>query len=303
MVLTRLQVITFKTRIMKNKIITGLALILAVSWLFTSCESDMEKAQNDYDASQVIPRVLSVTGPSIGLQTFTYQYGVTYYRAGSTWNWSVEGGTVSSVSADTRTANILFTDLPANDTAYIKVTETTEGGVTSPVRIIKTRVNPYCALVNGSADLVGSWTGDDAYYSSIITTTQSSTNIKAAGIGVGFIEDWWAETVVAGGTPTITININGTVDIPRQFLFTTLYSGDNYNYEIIGSGTWDNCGSAPHMLITYDIYYEGDAVGLAETYASYLDDIPYFTMDITLDDTKSGIPVKVNMPKKPSPRR
>ena len=62
---------------MKNKILTGLAFILAVSWLFTSCETDMEKAQNDYDASQVIPRILSVSGPAIGLQTFTYQYKVT----------------------------------------------------------------------------------------------------------------------------------------------------------------------------------------------------------------------------------
>ncbi len=56
---------------MKNKILTGLALILA-SWLFTSCETDMEKAQNAYDATQVVPIVLCVTAPTSALQTFTY---------------------------------------------------------------------------------------------------------------------------------------------------------------------------------------------------------------------------------------
>ena len=288
---------------MKNKILTGLALILTASWLFTSCESDMEKAQNDYEASQVVPKILGVTGPAIGLQTFTYQYSVTYFRAGSTWNWTAVGATVQSVSEDTRTATILFTTIPANDTALIKVTETTVGGVTSPESVVKTRVNPYCALSNGAADLVGSWSGDDAYYESIITTTLSGTNIKAAGIGVGFIEDWWAEAVTEGGTPTITVNIDGTVNIPRQYLFTTDYDGDPYRYEIIGSGTWDNCGSAPHMLITYDIYYEGDADGLAKTYASYLDDIPYLTMDITLGTKKGELPAKIALPKKTSPRK
>lgn len=281
---------------MKNKILTGLALILAASWLFTSCETDMEKAQNEYDASQVVPMVLSASGPTIGLQTFTYQYMVTYNRAGSTWNWTADGATVQSVSEDTKTATILFTTIPANDTALIKVSETTVGGVTSSDKVFKTRVNPYCALTNGAADLVGSWSGDDAGYESIITTTLSGTNIKAAGIGVGFIEDWWAETVTAGGTPTITVNVNGTVDIPRQYLFTTEYDGDPYRYEIIGSGTWDNCGSAPHMLIIYDIYYEGDADGLAKSYA----DTPYLTMDITLG-TKSGMTGKKLL--SPSPRK
>jgi hypothetical protein len=37
-------------------------------------------------------------------------------------------------------------------------------------------------------------------------------------------------------------------------------------------------------VIDYDIYYPGDADGLAKQYASYLDDIPYLTADIALDN-------------------
>jgi len=286
---------------MKNKILTGLALILAVSWLFTSCESDMEKAQKDYDASKVIPMVLGVSGPSIGLQTFTYTYNVTYFRAGSTWNWTAEGATVQSVSADTRTATIKFTNIPASDTALIKVSETTEGGVTSPERIIKTRVNPYCALTNGVADLVGTWSGDDGWYESLITTVANgTTGLKVSHLNEGFISDWWGETIIEGGTINMTVNINGTVEIPRQYIFTTTWSGSPYRYEIDGSGTWDNCGANPAMLIEYSVYYEGEnECYIAGYYPSDLD-APFFTADISLA-TKSG--KSARQPLKPATRK
>ena len=71
----------------------------------------------------------------------------------------------------------------------------------------------FCPLVNGAADLVGSWSGTDGQgdytYSSIITSIQNGTNIDASGMGVGFINDFWGEDVVAGGTCTITIQPNG----------------------------------------------------------------------------------------------
>jgi hypothetical protein len=146
----------------------------------------------------------------------------------------------------------------------------------------------FCPLVSGSADLVGSWSGEDAYYESVITTVADGANLKITGMGVGFIEDWWAESVTALGSPVMTVSGNGLVNIPRQYLFTTVYSGSPYDYEIIGSGKWTNCGSSPTLLITYDIYYEGEADGLAKSYAGYLGGIPYLTAEVSLDAKKSG---------------
>jgi hypothetical protein len=140
----------------------------------------------------------------------------------------------------------------------------------------------FCPLVNGSADLVGSWGGNDASYQSEVTTVQDGANVKISGLGVGFIADFWGETVTALGAPVMTVSGNGLVDIPRQYLFTTDYLGDAYDYEIKGSGKWTNCGANPTLLITYDIYYPGDADGLAKTYAGYLGGIPYLTANITL---------------------
>lgn len=273
---------------MKNKIIIKVSFLVLTAFLFSTCEkTPMEKAQDAYDASMVVPAVLGVNGPSLALQTFAYNYSPTYFRAGSKWNWSVVDATVQAVSSDTRTATILFDVKPAGDTALVKVSETTIGGTTSAEKIIKVKVDPFCPLPNGLADLVGSWEGDDgggggAVYPSVITSALDGETFTISGAGVGFIEDWWAEEVITLGDVEVTINNNGTLDIPRQFLFTTLYDGDNYNYEIIGSGTWDNCGATPTMVIKYDIYYEGDATGLAATYKTYLDGIDYLTADIAL---------------------
>jgi len=84
----------------------------------------------------------------------------------------------------------------------------------------------------------------------------------------------WAFEMIGGGT----------VDIPRQYIFTTIYQGALSDYEIKGSGKWENCGSKPKLLITYDVYYVGDEKGLAATYAAYLDGLTVLTADLTLSN-------------------
>lgn len=141
----------------------------------------------------------------------------------------------------------------------------------------------FCPLENGAADLVGSWSGTDAWYSSIITTELDGEDLAVSGMSVNFIQDWWAEEVTSGGTITMKVFGNGIVDIPRQYLYTTTYEGAPYDYEIEGTGKWENCGDKPRLIITYDVYYAGEARGLAATYSSYLNDIPYLTADVTLN--------------------
>lgn len=159
----------------------------------------------------------------------------------------------------------------------------------------------FCPLVGGSANMVGNWAGDDAGYTSVVTTTNSAPNVKISGLGVGFIEDFWGEAVTSLQTPTMTILGNGFVDIPRQNVFTTVYAGDPYQYEIKGSGKWTNCGAKPTLLITYDIYYPGEADGLAKQYAGYLGGIPYLTATLTLG-AKKGEQNIVSI-SRPSPRK
>ena len=132
----------------------------------------------------------------------------------------------------------------------------------------------FCPLGNGIADLVGSWSGTDGQgdytYASQITSDVNGDKLAVSGMGLGFINDFWAEEVVSGGTFDMTVKGNGIVEIPRQYLFTTTYDGDNYDYEIAGDGKWANCGDNPVLLINYDIYYVGDEKGLAASYNVYI---------------------------------
>ena len=132
-------------------------------------------------------------------------------------------------------------------------------------------------LANGVADLAGSWGVVESYTNGVyfdegsFSASWDGTYLIASGLGGEFIKNFWAETVVAGGDCNMTVTEDGTITIPRQYIFTTVYDGDNYDYEIEGSGSWVSlCGEAPVMKLQYDIYYVGDADGLAAIYAGYL---------------------------------
>lgn len=139
----------------------------------------------------------------------------------------------------------------------------------------------FCPLVNGSADLAGTWsvtsdlntgsTANPAWYTEDgFSAVANGADLDITGIGQSFIAGFWGEPVVSGGTITMEIAPNGLVNIPRQYIYTTTWSGALYDYEIAGSGTWANCGNNPTLSITYDIYYPGAGEGLATNYAGYL---------------------------------
>jgi len=263
-----------------KKIIFSTILLFAVVSMFNSCTTPpIEAAQDAYDYDAIVPKVLGVSGASVAIQTFTATYSPNYYRGGSTWNWSADQAVVQSVSDDTRTATILFDQYPSDGYATVIVTETTQGGVTSDPVSVEVEVKKYCPLANGVNDLVGSWSGTDADEDSQVTTTASGDKLEVTGLSFGMITNWWGETILEGGSFLMTVNEDGTLAIPRQYIYTTDWNGDPYRYEIIGDGTWDNCTTTPTLLITYDIYYEGDATGIGNDYGGAL-----FTAEITLDN-------------------
>lgn len=270
-------------------------IILGAVALFNSCTTPpIEAAQEAYDYNSIIPKVLGdIEGPDIAIQTFTADYTIGYHRGGSTWTWSAANAIVKSVSEDSRVATIEFDQYPADGLATVTVTETTMGGKTSEALSLVVEVKKYCPLPNGVADLVGAWSGtdgqgDDYTFESEITTEVSGADLSVSGMSVGFINGFWGEPIIEGGTFMMTVNIDGTVDIPRQYIYTTEYEGAPYRYEVEGAGTWDNCGNEPTLLINYDIYYEGEADGLAAQYNSYLGGISYLTADIMLSGTKAA---------------
>ncbi|MBD0850670.1 DUF1735 domain-containing protein [Maribacter arenosus] len=126
----------------------------------------------------------------------------------------------------------------------------------------------FCPLENGTVDLVGSYTAtiDLNGYPDPITAVLDAENLLISGLGVNFIENFWAEAVTTSVPISAEIAGNGGITIPRQYIYTTTYEGAPYDYEIEGTGKWENCDGKPVMIIDYDIYYPGDDTGLAATY-------------------------------------
>lgn len=252
---------------MKSKIFQKIAFLLTVSVFVVTCtKSDIEKSREAYDATKVVPLVQGISGPASVLQTFSYDYTIPYSRSGSTWAWTGVGCTIESVSEDTKTAKVVFTTIPAGgEKAKVQVAETTAGGSTSPVKDYLVTVNPFCPLpITG---FVGSWSGTDGYGtamypSEVVTSDASGTTIKVTGLNKGWITDYWAETITAGGTINMTVNVNGTIVVADQYIFTTDYDGDPYIYWVKGSGNWSNCGAKPSIILTYNIYYKSDGYTL-----------------------------------------
>jgi hypothetical protein len=148
----------------------------------------------------------------------------------------------------------------------------------------------FCPLENGSADLAGSWsvtsdlnTGSVAnpawFTEDSLSAVANGAKLDVSGLSVSFLNNFWGENVVAGGTFTMDIAGNGFVTIPRQYIYSSDWGDD---YEIEGSGTWTNCGGKPTLTFTYDIYYAGDSAGLAATYKAYLNG-PYLGGTFTLN--------------------
>ncbi|MBS0010972.1 MAG: hypothetical protein KFF49_06160 [Bacteroidales bacterium] len=143
---------------MKNKIFKYISFFAALVMIVSACEkSDIDKANEAYDFSKVIPAVQGVTGPTAVVQTFSSEtYGVNYFRGGSSWSWSVSGATLLSTSADTRSIEV---DFPDDGEALITVTETTLGGVTSEPFVYSVTVNPpEVASVSGPTAVLQTFT-------------------------------------------------------------------------------------------------------------------------------------------------
>jgi len=215
------------------------------------------------------------------------------HRDGSTYAWSTTGGTIAPTSNDWE-IDLQVTSADVWETITLTCNETHLGSLNDVAATYGVLISEFCALTNGLDDMVGSWSGTDAWYpdvytAGIITTVkEDETHLTVSGVSEGLITEWWGEPVIEGGTFVMTVNLeDGTINIPRQYIYTTTYEGNPYDYEIKGKGVWENCGASPTMVLEYDIYYPEDETGLAaDYYPDYLPE-PFMTADIVLDNAKS----------------
>jgi len=251
---------------MKRKIFLRISFLLATAFLIVTCtKSDIEKSREAYDATKVVPVVQGISGASTVLQTKTFVYSVTYDRAGSTWAWTGVNCVIQSVSADTKSATVLFNTIPAGGAkAKIQVTETTSGGAVSAVKEFEATVNPFCPLA--LSGFVGDWTCVEtgkAPRTSVATLVAGAGDViivKAqAGVpgffGATFLS--WGETFQPGfgknGDIWLHVNVdNGVVSINKEYWGQTLPGPYDYDYSA-KTGNWSNCGAKPVITISFQM--------------------------------------------------
>jgi hypothetical protein len=159
------------------------------------------------------------------------------------------------------------------------------------------------SLSRPSNSITGIWFGTDTefeYDSQVETILGCDFKIK--GLGFEWMEDFWAETIIAGGSVLIEYDdVAKTVTIPEQYYFTTLYAGDEYPYTIVGSGTYDDSGEFTTLTITYELFQDGWSPSLWCFQNGYMDNDD-FTATLTLDPAGKVVGKKV-VPNIPKPKR
>ncbi len=116
------------------------------------------------------------------------------------------------------------------------------------------------------ASLAGMWVGEDGSTTvtteaSTVVTTFTDPDLTVAGLGHGWMFNFWGEEVLDSLSGTVNMEFDwtnhGAVSISEQYYITTLYDGAEYPYTIIGSGTFNTCGDAPALVFEYDMIQEG----------------------------------------------
>jgi hypothetical protein len=104
--------------------------------------------------------------------------------------------------------------------------------------------------------LDGAFFADETYPNEVVTAGTSGA-YTIDGLNFGWMLDVWGETVTTSTPVTITFNDDGTLVIPDQYYMTTDYAGSPYDYNISGTGTWNQFLLPVAMVINYEMDQDG----------------------------------------------
>lgn len=225
---------------MKRNLLVLMAVSTATAaMLITSCKGREEVPPVEY----------TVEGPLTVFQTeiADYEIIVPWEQPGTIWDWSVTGATLQDVSSDTKRATVSFQVLPANDTAYITISETTEEGLKADDKVVKVKVMTFCTFdIN---NFIGAFDCDEAGYD-----VYSVNFTKDPVLANTIVNDNFWDFAAPGSVVkyTLTGDFLEKVTVARQnFTFN-----DGTVGWVEGSGTYNGCAGT--MIIDYTIFYDDE---------------------------------------------
>lgn len=245
---------------MKNKILASISFLVVIAFMFSACEkSPIDKANEDYNFDNIIPKVLNFSGPSsVPASGLGYVKYSCLYRGGSTYAFTTEGHTATILIEDgsPNVAKVTWNQSSVNLEAKIFVVETTAGGKTSAPDTIEVSLSAFCPLVDLN-DLAGTWTGTDSEGNATqVVTSVDGSNFIIDGLNVGWMVGYWGEIITDQVPLVMIMNADGSLEIELQYYMETTWNGDPQpTYSIAATGFWDNCIKT--LTINYDLYQGG----------------------------------------------
>ena len=122
--------------------------------------------------------------------------------------------------------------------------------------------------VNNIDSQAVSWGGIDTYdyyapdgWDSKITTGVDCGGKLIKGLNAEWMVNVWGESIESEALVYYTVDASGTITIPLQELFTTSWNGAPYDYQVSGTGTYDDSGDVPVIHLEYILQQDGWDVG------------------------------------------
>jgi hypothetical protein len=254
---------------MKNKITRYISFFMASALiLMAGCEkSDIDKANEAYDFSKIVPIIKVIEGPASapahGQLDFPFIYTVPA-RGGSTFAWSLVdtkyGGTIIVDPVRPFIAKIVYNQSDVDTAAIIRVVETSMGGIASEPKELNVKLTKFCPY--NMNPFVGNLVGTSSANANpmIGAKTNNLNELKITGLA-GFIQSSWGENWVVGdGSCVLKFSCGEVVTLERTKLGETDYPD---TYFIEGSGTIDPVNNS--ITLTFKVFYTGGSTGFYTT--------------------------------------
>jgi hypothetical protein len=271
---------------MKKNILLKTLVAFSTPFLITACDDD--EANNKTAISAVDFQTIASTYYEESAETFTIPFR--NVNGGSTDNLDVSLGGSATEGTDYEVVGITSEGVQikiladgqyeSNLTETIRVQLLSENG-TPGNNIHTVTVLNNCAEQGGfTPALFPHLVGDDATLDGIDFVGAGDITLAADGEGgytidglnVDFMENVWGEEVQESVPVTVSLDASGNITIAEQYIFTTLYNGNLYDYNIVGTGKLDPCTNT--LTITYEMIQDGFAVG------AWLHDNGYMTDEL-----------------------
>lgn len=260
------------------KKISFLIMIALSVFVFNSCEDDKIGTETiNYASLGVIPSNISVLkNSSTNVDIHVYTTQIT--NSDRVFNLIID------TSLDPSSYNMPSTIVvPANSNDGMIVVTFSDNNLGSDPESFVLELEPVSDVIIGNtitttiqkscpadlSELVGSFsvTTNTSGFENDIITELNGEDLTVFHLAEVILEGYWGEPIIDGGSFTMSVDIDtGALSIARQYFVTTVYNGDDYTYEIEGSGLWNNCGASPTLELTYDVYYTGDETGIGYDY-------------------------------------